>query len=135
MLHLQQFQQWCDRLQVPPSTCALIAGIRAAPPARRVQSRGHNVSGRYPSRKMGATIQFESHKVELWAVYTMEHDSQVLEYFDQPPSFKLCYQSASGRTVAAFHTPDFFVIHTDSAGWEEWKTEERLLELLSLIHI
>ena len=129
MLHLQQFQQWCDRLQVPPSTCALIAGIRAAPPARRVQSRGHNVSGRYPSRKMGATIQFESHKVELWAVYTMEHDSQVLEYFDQPPSFKLCYQSASGRTVAAFHTPDFFVIHTDSAGWEEWKTEERLLEL------
>ena len=75
---------------------------------------------------MGATIQFESHKVELWAVYTMEHDPQVLEYFDQPPAFKLHYRSASGRKVTVWHTPDFFVLRADRAGWEEWKTAEHL---------
>ncbi len=84
MLDPSQFQQWCQRLQLPPTTCDLITRLRTAPPARHVQSRAHNVSGRYPSRKMGATIQFESHTVELWAIYTMEHDPQVLEYLDQP---------------------------------------------------
>jgi putative transposase len=33
---------------------------------------------------MGVTIQFESHTVELWAIYLMEHDPDVLEFYDQP---------------------------------------------------
>ena len=28
------------------------------------------------------SIQFESHTVELWAIYTMEYDTQVLDFFD-----------------------------------------------------
>jgi putative transposase len=130
MLDPSQFQQWCQRLQLPPTTCDLITRLRTAPPARRVQSRAENVSGRYPSRKMGVTIQFESHTVELWAIYTMEHDPQVLEYLDQPLAFKLRYRSASGRQVAVWHTPDFFVLRADGAGWEEWKTEAHLQELV-----
>jgi putative transposase len=129
MLDPAQFQHWCQRLQLPPTTCDLIARLRAAPPARRVQSRAQNVSGRYPSRKMGATIQFESHTVELWAIYTMEHDPQVLEYLDQPLAFKLRYRSAAGRPVTVWHTPDFFVLRADSASWEEWKTEAHLQAL------
>jgi len=78
---------------------------------------------------MGATIQFESHTVELWAIYTMEHDPQVLEYLDQPLAFKLHYRSVSGRQVTVWHTPDFFVLRADSAGWEEWKTEAQLQTL------
>src|SRR6266550_3582689 len=31
----------------------------------------HNVSGAYPSRKMGNTIPFESQTIELWAIYLM----------------------------------------------------------------
>jgi putative transposase len=129
MLDPAQFQHWCQQLQLPPTTCDLIARLRAAPPARRVQSRAQNVSGRYPSRKMGATIQFESHTVELWAIYTMEHDPQVLEYLDQPLAFKLRYRSAAGRQVTVWHTPDFFVLRADSAGWEEWKTAAHLQAL------
>jgi hypothetical protein len=72
-----------------------------------VQGRAQNVSGTYASRKMGLTIQFESHKVELWAIYAMEYDAQVLEYFDQPHTLTLTYQSPSGRTVRTAHTPDF----------------------------
>src|SRR5437763_9682699 len=126
MLTPSEFQQWCQELQLSSAAREVIAAIRMSPPARRVTSRTNNVSGTYPSRRMGVTIQFESHTVELGAIYLMEHDDEVLEYYDQPPSFKLRYQTPSGRTTAPFHTPDFFVIRRDQAGWEEWKTEEQL---------
>jgi len=75
---------------------------------------------------MGLTIQFESHRVELAGIYEMEHDDSVLEFYDQPPSIKLDYLSAGGRHLGVMHTPDFFVIRNDTAGWEEWKTEDEL---------
>jgi transposase InsO family protein len=79
---------------------------------------------------MGVTIQAESHRNELAGVYENEHDPETLEYFDQPPPIKLVYQAKSGQQVGVLHTPDYFVIRTDSLGWEEWKTEEELLQLL-----
>jgi putative transposase len=129
MFTSSEFHDWCRKLWLEASTCDLIARIRFSPPARRVQGRAGNVCGTYPSRKMGVTIQFESHTVELGAIYLMEHDDEVREYYDQPPSFKLSYQTPSGRKTAPFHTPDFFVIRRDQAGWEEWKTEEQLHKL------
>lgn len=88
-----------------------------------------NVSGRYPSRKMRLTIQFESHKVELPFIYKLEHDEDVLEFYDQPPPFKLSYQSKSGRNLGFYYTPDFFVIQSNCAGWVECKTEDNLQNL------
>jgi transposase InsO family protein len=78
---------------------------------------------------MGVTIQFESHRVELPAIYELEHDADVIEYFDQAPSIKLDYSSAGGKRLGVLHTPDFFVIRQHSAGWEECKTEEELCRL------
>ncbi|MHB8413216.1 MAG: Mu transposase C-terminal domain-containing protein [Candidatus Acidiferrales bacterium] len=78
---------------------------------------------------MGVTIQFESHRVELAGIYEMEHDTNVLEYFDQPPPIKLDYKTATGKRMGVLHTPDFFVIRERKAGWEEWKTEETLSRL------
>jgi transposase InsO family protein len=78
---------------------------------------------------MGVTIQFESHRVELAGIYEMEHDADVLEFFDQPIQIKLNYESPAGKRVGVLHTPDFFVIRKTAAGWEEWKTEEELLKL------
>ena len=75
---------------------------------------------------MGVTIQFESHRVELAGIYEMEHDAGVLEYFDQPPTIKLDYESPAGKRMGVLHTPDFFVIREKEAGWEEWKTEADL---------
>lgn len=94
------------------------------------QGRLLNVSGTYASRKMGVSIQFESHTVELWAIYTMEYDTEVLEYFDQPCTVDLHYQGPSGRPTQARHTPDFLVIRRDGASLEEWKPENKLLELM-----
>ena len=78
---------------------------------------------------MGVTIQFESHTVELGAIYQMEHDPEVLEFYDQPDPFKIQYQSRKGRKIAHYHTPDFFVLRSDGAGWEEWKPEDQLQKL------
>lgn len=124
------FEQWCRRLQLRTDTHDLLARLRASPPGRRVQARAHNMSGAYASRKMGRTIQFESHTVELWAAYTMEYDQEVLEFFDQPDvGLKLHYPGPSGRPVTATHTPDFLVLRQGEACLEEWKTEARLWEL------
>ncbi len=129
MLSLQEFQQWNLRQKWNQTTIGVIADIRAAPPTRRVKSRVGNVSGRYPSRKMGLTIQFESHTVELAGIYQMEYEEDVLEYYDQPPSIKLNYKSLTGRQVGVWHTPDFFVLRQKQAGWEEWKTAKELKKL------
>jgi len=124
------FENWCLRLALPEETKKLIAHIRASPPARRVRSAAGNVSGRYPSKKMGLSIQFESHRLELAAIYEMEHDPDVLAFYDQPGRIKLTYQGKNtDRRVGAIHTPDFFVIRQDRAGWLECKMEERLVEL------
>ena len=110
-------------------TRALITRIRSSAPSRRVGGGRSNVSGRYPSKKMGVTIQFESHRVELAFVHEMEHDPDVLEYYDQPPAIPLEYRSANGRRLTVMHTPDYFVIRRDTGTWEECKTEEDLGKL------
>jgi hypothetical protein len=78
---------------------------------------------------MGVTIQFESHRNELAFIHEYEHDDDVLEYYDQPPSIKLIYKAISGRRLGVWHTPDYFVIRQTSVGWEESKPEERLIQL------
>lgn len=129
MLSPEELSSWYERFRISAQARHLIDSIRSCQPARRVQARRLNVCGRYPSRKMGVTIQFESHRVELAAIYEMEHDAEVLEYYDQPPPLKLNYNGANGRRLGVVHTPDFFVIRAIRAGWEECKTEEDLLLL------
>jgi putative transposase len=129
MLAPSELLAWFQRLDIPEPTRTIISHIRSSGPSRRVGGGNSNVSGRYPSRKMGVSIQFESHRVELAGVYEMEHDAGVLEYFDQPPTIKLVYDSAAGKRMGVLHTPDFFVIREKESGWEEWKTEEDLRRL------
>jgi transposase InsO family protein len=123
------FLVWCRHLHLSAPAQQAIAAIRAAPPSRRVRSGAGNVPVRYPSRKMGRTIQAESHSVELPFVHTLEQDSDVLEYWDQPPPLRLDYRSRQGRRVVTHHTADFFVLRAEGAGWVECKPEQRLQEL------
>lgn len=129
MLSKEDFKDWCCCLNLCESAQNIAERIRSSEPSRRVGGGSKNVSGRYPSRKMGVTIQFESHRVELPIIYQLEHDDDVLEFYDQPPQIKLYYQANNGRKLGVLHTPDFFVIRTTSAGWEECKTEQDLKKL------
>ena len=129
MLNQAELLELYQRLGLSSQAQAVIQEIRSSPPAGRVRNAAGNVSVRYPSRKMGVTIQAESHRNELAGIYEKEHDPQTLEYYDQPPPIPLSYSAKSGRQVSVRHTPDFFVIRTDAAGWEEWKMEEELVRL------
>jgi putative transposase len=129
MLSEVELSHWVQRLAIPEQGRAAIHQVRKSDPARRVGGGRRNVSGRYPSRKMGVTIQFESHRVELAEIYEMEHDVDLLEYYDQPPSIKLDYQAASGKRLGVIHTADYFTIRNDGAGWVECKTDEELVQL------
>jgi len=127
-LSTEAFEQWCQQLGLSDQAKAAITHIRTSPPARHVQSSAGNVSGTYPSLKMGCAIQFESHRDELPFVYLMDHDPHVLEFYDQPAGqLKLKYRNRDDtRNVTATHTPDFFVLREDGAGWVECKMEENL---------
>lgn len=120
---------WCKGLALDKTSCEIVIAVRSRGPTRRVGGGRSNVSGRYPSRKMGVTIQFESHRVELPFIYELEHDPSVLEYYDQPPSIPLVYDASNGRRLSVLHTPDFFVIRKEAAGWEECKTDQDLGKL------
>jgi putative transposase len=65
MLTAAQYQQWSLRLHLTPQASEVVARVRSSPPVRRVGKHRNSVSGTYASRKMGSTIQFESHTVEL----------------------------------------------------------------------
>ena len=129
MLSDVAFDLWCRRLGLSETARRHIEQIRSSPPSRQVRSGTKNVSGRYPSKKMGVTIQFESHRIELAAIHEMEHDDDVLEYYDQPFPIKLNYRARNERQIGVMHTPDFFVVRQGSAGWEEWKREDELQKL------
>ncbi|HEY4389608.1 MAG TPA: TnsA endonuclease N-terminal domain-containing protein [Ktedonobacteraceae bacterium] len=130
-LSKEGFEQWCRRLGLSDQAKAVITQIRTLPPARHVQSSAGNVSGTYPSLKMECTIQFESHRNELPFVYLIDHDPDVVEFYDQPAGeIKLKYRNQDDtRNVTARHTPDFFVLREDGAGWVECKMEDDLVRL------
>jgi len=129
MLSTVDLMLWYRRLGLPEDARTIIDRIRCSEPARHVGGGKSNVCGRYPSRKMGRTIQFESHRLEFAVVLEMEDDPTVLEYYDQPCAIPLDYCSEAGRRIYATHTPDFFVLRTDTAGWVECKTNEDLMRL------
>jgi putative transposase len=129
MMQNLAFSLWCDRLHLSEDAQKVIQQVRSSEPVRRRQSRVGNWTGRYPSRKMGKTIQFESRTEEFSAVITHEYDETILEYYDQPSKIELRYLAQSGRSIVIWNTPDFFVLRPDRAGWQEWKPEEKLVEL------
>ncbi|EAZ88911.1 TnsA endonuclease N-terminal domain-containing protein [Crocosphaera chwakensis] len=129
MLTNSELARLYNALKLSPIAEQEVNRIRESEPSRKVGNGRNNVSGNYPSRKMGKTIQFESHKVELPFIYQLEHDETVLEFYDQPPPIKINYQSQSGKNIGCYITPDFFVIKSGAMGWVECKSEEQLQKL------
>jgi len=130
MLTLEQLESLSSRLNLPEQARKVIKQIRSCEPLRRVGGGSKNVSGSYASTKMGWTIQFESHTVELAAIeMCYEYSDDVLEYWDQAFKFTLKYSSKNGKNSTSLHIPDFFVIRRNSIGFEEWKPEKTLSKL------
>ncbi len=128
-----ELEVWFQRRGLSEEARSLIRHTRKSPPSRRVGGGSSNVPCIYPSELMQESIQAESHRGELAGIYEMEWhkegDNAVLEYYDQPPSFRVRYENAEGKHLSTEQTIDFFVIRECSAGWEEWATEDELKSL------
>src|SRR5205809_7106813 len=97
MLSSDGLISWFERVDIREPTRRIIQYIRSSPPSRRVGGGRSNVSGRYASKEMGVTIEFESHHVALAGICELGHEAGVLEYYAQPPSIQLEYGSANAR--------------------------------------
>lgn len=128
MLSDTELRELCQRLGLSQEARAIIDNVRSSRPSRPVQSGAGNVTYRYPSHKMGGTIQAESHN-EFSAVLEFEFDLDVLEYYDQPPKITLRGPTKQGSERHNKHTADYFVIRTTAVGWVECKMEEKLVQL------
>jgi hypothetical protein len=53
MLSIAEFDNWCHRLNLSQEAQQTIEVIRSSEPSRRVGGDRKNVSGSYPSKKMG----------------------------------------------------------------------------------
>src|SRR6266516_364488 len=85
------------RLGFPRETQDLLAHIRSSPPSRTPGARRGNMPVWYPSKKMHCIIKAESTKVEFPFLLTAEHDDDVLEIWDQPPSIPREYLDKHGH--------------------------------------
>jgi transposase InsO family protein len=130
MFATDKLLEHCERLRLPALGVEYLKRVSASPPSRRVRSTGTNVVCRFPSKKMGAVIQAESHRNELSLVYVLEHyDRDAVAYWDQPEGIKITYTSASGRTTSPTITPDYLVLRNDRVEWVEVKPDDALPEL------
>lgn len=125
----REFAAWCDGQGLSAAARSFIGEIRSSPPVRHVRGGRGNVSGIYPSEKMGSGTQFEGHRTELPGIIAMEYGAEYLEFYDQPVKIKLTYLGPDGKNCGHLHTPDFFWLGPEGAGFDEWKTEENLEEL------
>lgn len=126
----KEYDLWCLQCGFTLKARRLIDQIRKSKPVRKVKGSGKNVIGQYPSRKMGRTLQFESHRCELSYIQQLEYDDDVIELWDQPVEFKrFTYITKSGRKHVGRHVPDFFVCRRGYSEFVECKTEDELTKL------
>lgn len=109
-------------------TQELLTKIRSSPPSRTPGSRHGNEAVWYPSNKMQCIMKAESHKVEFAFLLQGEHDDDILEFWDQPPSIPLEYLDKRGQLQRPMHTPDYFVFGTGECGWIECKPTQELVK-------
>jgi putative transposase len=111
-------------------TQEVLIHIRSSPPRRTPGARRGNMPVWYPSKKMQCIIKAESTKVEFPFLLQAEHDDDVLEMWDQPPSIPLEYADKRGRLQRPMHTADYFVFRHRECGWIECKPAQELSRLV-----
>ncbi len=78
-------------------------------PSRSVESSVKNSAGRFPSRKLGRSIGFESSTLEYPTALNKELDRRCLALLDQGPSIRVRARSQN-RWVSYWHKPDFVCV-------------------------
>ena len=130
---LKTLAELLERFGVNERGRELIEQIRRSPPVRAVQGAGGNVTGCYPSRKMGFTVPYESRTGEFPFVIVCETDPRVYRFYPQPTELPIEYTvngKKGPRRVVTTHIPDFFVEAKYGLGFTECKLRKELDRLV-----
>src|SRR5260370_42223104 len=112
MLATHELARLCEALGLSADARAIIQTIRSSPPARRVRSAAGNVSVRYPSRKIGVTIQAERHRGELARFPRDRHGTKPLGISDHPPPLTRVAQGQNRHRDGVSSTTEEIVLRT-----------------------
>lgn len=105
-----EFREYAKRLELSELAINYLNQTRSSAPARRVESNStRNTVWRYPSTKMGMTIALESSE-EFALAIQLEYDTEVLEYWEQPPRVALVVIDSNGHRRRCSYVPDFLVV-------------------------
>lgn len=112
--------------RVPEPARDYIRATRCSEPSRMVgaHARKNSVSFVY-SNKMTRTISTESRGPERYLALLLEHDDEVLEYWDQPPPLRLTRTDSNGNRRTFQYTPDFLVLSTSGPRLVEVKPVDK----------
>ncbi|WP_340648245.1 TnsA endonuclease N-terminal domain-containing protein [Pseudoxanthomonas winnipegensis] len=128
-----EFRKYTKRLGLSELAIEYVTRARSSSPARRVESNGsHNTVWRYPSVKMGTTVALES-SAEFTLATQLEFDTDVLEYWEQPPSVALVMRDKKGHRRRCSYVPDFLVVRRNAVQVVQVKPAEQC-ERLSREH-
>lgn len=97
-----------EKLDLPPLGLSVLKEAAFSDPKRRVAHGRSNVTIRFVSRKMGCTIQCESH-IELGAVWEMEF-GRTAYFWDQAVKLQVKYSEPGGRRRSLDTVVDFIRI-------------------------
>lgn len=126
MFNETTLEDYLHGMTVADAGKAYIRQVRASEPSRPVGCGARNVTTRFPSRKMGRTIQAESHTCELPALWHWEFDPHTREFWDQPAAVPLPITRRDGIRSTELKRADFLLLQDDFVGWVECKPKEWL---------
>ena len=131
MLSESEFKDYCRQVCLHGPAREYVERVRNSEPSRMVGTRAKsNVISFVSSEKMGKTISTESRMPERAFVTLCEHDSRVLEFWDQPEQIKVVIQDKNGRDRRIWYTPDFMVLGRDGVILVEVKDKVTAEELV-----
>src|SRR5260370_41409928 len=113
------------RLGFSRETQDMLIHIRSSPPSRTPGARRGNMPVWYPSKKMQCIIKAESTKVEFPFLLQADHDDDVLELWNHPPSIPLQNLDKHGRLQQPMHTSAYFVFRYPSCASVECKSAQQ----------
>lgn len=92
-------------------------------PSRSVESSVKSSAGRFPSRKLGRSIGFESSTLEYPTALNKESDPRCIALLDQGPAIRVKARSQN-RWVTYWHKPDFVCVEDGRVALIECKSLE-----------
>jgi putative transposase len=98
-------------------------------PAHVPRGSSRAVTGIFESRKIGESIHYKGHMVQLPLIIQMEHDPDVLAYYDGLEKIKLTYELPDGKKHSELYAPTFLKITEQSIVFVECWSESELEKL------